>query len=153
MAAPADLLDALNEVDIETTVVKILKSNEGIMEDLMTEQLSKGFRSDGTPILPDYAPLTVELKSGRPGLAGVTDRVTLYDTGNHYSELFARIEGQTYEIGSTVEYSAKLEKKYSTRKGSIYGLNEDSRDELAESHLRPEWEESIEKQTGLKFKV
>jgi hypothetical protein len=65
--------------------------------------------------------------------------------------LYAKVMGRELEFGSKDEKSEKLEKKYATAKGALYGLTEDSRDELVESHLRPEWMKDISGKTGLKF--
>jgi hypothetical protein len=152
MADAVDLLENLAALDVEQIATSILKSNEEIMADLNATQLSQSMRTDGTEIFPSYKGLTIHIKETmKSGLAAVTDRVTLYDTGDHYRQLYAKVMGRELEFGSKDEKSAKLEKKYATSKGALYGLTEDSRDELVESHLRPEWAKDISSKTGLKF--
>lgn len=151
MADALEVLQVLQGLDVEAIAISTLKENEDIMADLNASQMAQGVRADGSEILPSYRPLTVELKSDKPGLAGVTDRVTLYDTGEHYAELYADVKGDQIEYGSRDEKSAALQKKYDKKKGSIYGLTEDSKEELVTGSVGASWKQKIERQTGLKF--
>jgi hypothetical protein len=150
MATAGDLLDSLTAMDVQKIAIDTLIANENTMASLNEQQMFAGFRNDGSQILPDYTKLTIKIKEekGQP-----TDRVTLRDEGDHYAGLYAEVQGNagTIEYGSTDPKSAKLQKKYDARKGSIYGLDEASRNELMELHVRPLWEEKIERATGLKF--
>jgi hypothetical protein len=149
MADALEILSNLKSLDLDGIIHQTLVDNEKVMADLNAVQMSKGLRSDGSEILPSYADLTIELKEGKPGLAGVTDRVTLFDTGDHYRELYAEVQGaDAIEYGSKDEKSEKLQKKYGDK---IYGLDSDSRDELAEQHLRPSYMTAVEQHTGLTF--
>lgn len=149
MSSPVDLLETLDALDLEAIASESLQENENVIADLNATQLSQGERSDGTDITPDYADLTVELKKGKSGLAGITDRVTLFDTGSHYRQLYADVEGKGIEFGSKDSKSEKLQDKYGD---NIYGLNDDSKDELAEGFLNSTWQQKIEQKTGLTFK-
>lgn len=140
-----DLLELAEKVNIENVCSTALQKNENKIADLNAYQLSRGKRSDGSDILPEYAPLTIELKKGNPGLSGVTDRVTLFDTGAHYKGLYADVQGVQIEYGSKDKKSAALEKKYATKRGGLYGLDEDSRDELISSSLQADTIEELEK--------
>lgn len=148
MADALEILNNLKGLDLTAIIQKTLVDNEGVMADLNAVQMAKGLRADGTEILPTYSDTTIELKEGKPGFAGVTDHVTLYDEGSHYRELYAQVQGEdAIEYGSKDSKSEKLQKKY----GKIYGLDEDSRDELTEQHLRPAFMQGVEAQTGLTF--
>ncbi len=142
----------LESVDIPRAASATIERNEEVIADLNATQMSQGKRSDGSEILPSYRPMTVDLKMKKSGLAGVTDRVTLFDKGDHYRGLYAKVKGLDIEYGSADQKSEKLQDKYDTARGSIYGLNLDSRDELVEGHLRSDFQNDIEKQTGLKFR-
>ena len=151
MADALEILQVLQQLDVEAIAISTLEESEKAMADLNAEQMAKGLRADGSEILPSYSDLTIELKSEKSGLAGVTDRVTLYDTGEHYKQLYANVQGDEIEWGSRDEKSAKLQKKYDTAKGSVYGLTSDSRDELINGPVGTSWKNKIETQTGLKF--
>jgi hypothetical protein len=145
MADAFELLQNMKSLDVKATASEAAKDNEGVMAGLNATQMSQGKRATGTDIRPDYHPLTVELKSGRSGLAGVTDRVTLYDTGSHYRQLYADVVGDEIVYGSRDMKSAELQKKY----GAIYGLNEESKDELVEGHLKGSFYQKVREATGL----
>lgn len=144
-----DLLETLEQVNIKALAVETIEEKAEVMADMNAEQLAQGIRSDGSEILPSYKPLTIEIKSEKSGLAGVTNRVTLYDEGDHYRGLYTEVQGDELIQGSRDPKSEKLDKKYSTAKGSIYGLTEDNQEELVESHLRGSFYEKIHEITGL----
>lgn len=144
-----EFLDALDRVDLDHLAKQTLEKNKEVIADLIATQLSQGIRSDGTEILPSYAPLTIEIKKTKSGLAGVTDRVTLYDTGEHYKELYAEVKGDDLVTGSLVEYSDALEKKYDTSKASVHKLTEDSKEELVVGYLQADCYDLLHQQTGL----
>lgn len=151
MADALEILQVLQSLDIEAIAISTLEENEEAMANLNAEQLARGLRADGSEILPSYAPLTIEIKSEKAGLAGVTDHVTTYDEGGHYAELYAEVKGDEIEQGSRDGKSAKLQKKYDTKKGSLYGLTTDSREELINGPVGASWRKKIEAATGLKF--
>jgi len=155
MATGLDLLENLEALNIPSVAVTTLKENSERMADLIAGQLAQGLRSDGSEILPSYKPLTIELKHEKSGLAAVTDHVTLYDTGEHYKELYVEIKGDEIEYGSHDDKSEKLQEKYDVKgrkgNGSIYGLTEDSKDELVEGHLSNRFQSLITESTGLLF--
>lgn len=150
MAYAGEIEDNLKTLDLAAIANKTLVDNQKVMADLNAVQLSQGLRADGKDIVPSYKALTVELKQNKPGLAGVTDRVTLFDEGDHYRELYAEVQGQEIEYGSRDPKSAKLQEKYG-KYGPIYGLTNDSNEELVEQHLRPAFQSLIEEVTGLKY--
>jgi len=123
-------MDLIN-LDIEAVLTEAIQDNNEYVADLNAEQLAKGLRSDGSKILPEYTEMTIGLKSGEPGLAGVTDHVTLFNTGSHYRQLYAEIKGDAIEYGSKDEKSESLQDKYGSK---IYGLSTDSKDELLSGH-------------------
>jgi hypothetical protein len=140
-----DLLDNLESLNIKQVAIEALRDNEEIMADLNAGQMAKGKRATGTDIKPAYAPLTIELKKEKSGLASVTDRVTLYDTGSHYRNLYADVKGDEIEYGSKDPKSEDLQKKY----GAIYGLTNDSKEELIEGHLEGDFYDKVKEATGL----
>lgn len=141
-----DLLENLENLDLRAIAVSTIEDKEGLMADMNAAQLAMGRRATGTEIRPEYHPLTKELKQGLPGLAGVTDHVTLYDTGDHYRDLYADVQGDEIEHGSKNWKSEKLQNKYGK---TIYGLDDENKEELVEGHLRPSFHDKIHEATGL----
>lgn len=148
MAYAGDILNTISSLDLETIVDDTLKENTEHIADLNASQLAKGLRADDSEISPPYADATVFEKERKSGLAGVTDHVTLYDTGDHYREMYAAVVGRAVEYGSKDEKSEKLQKKYGNK---IYGLSTDSKEELEVQYTRPTFQRKVEEQTGLKF--
>lgn len=148
-----EVLINIQQLDIKAIAEDNIYDVTEIIADLNADQLAHGIRADGSPTTPSYKDSTIAYKRGRPGLSGVTDRVTLYDTGAFYAGLYAAVQGEDITFGSHDEKEAKLEKKYSRANGpqQIFGLTEDSKEELINSHLQTAWEEAIEKITGLDF--
>lgn len=144
-----EVLENLEQVNIKQIAVDSFNEVKEIAADLNATQLSQGVRSDGSELLPSYAPLTIELKKQKSGLASVTDHVTLFDTGEFYRELYAEAQGDDIEYGSKNEKAEKLNKKYSTRRGSIFGLDDDTSDDLVEGHLKPTFYDNAHEATGL----
>lgn len=146
-----DMLNNLRAFDPAATAVTTIVMNKEVAADLMAEQLAQGIRSNATQIKPDYKPLTIEIKETEGvGLGAITDRVTLYMHGDHYRQLYADVKGDEIEYGSRDWKSAKLEKKYGTKRGPIYGLTPDSRDTF-KGVLSKDWRILVEKATGLKI--
>jgi hypothetical protein len=141
-----ELLENIEALDIETIAGDALRDNSGVIADLNASQMYQGRRSDGTEILPSYTPLTVFLKEQK---GQVTDHVTLRDTGEFQQELYAEVTGDEIEYGSKNEKAEKLDKKYSTAKGSIFGLDEESRDELVTGFLEDSFYEKVHDELGI----
>src|SRR5688572_24315286 len=108
-----ELRDTLKSIDIPQLCSDVAKDAEDEMVKLNEDQLQAGLRSDNTEIEPAYTRFTIFKKeTEKEGLAAVTDRVTLFDTGEHYAKLYAEVKGQTIEWGSKDKKSPALEKKY-----------------------------------------
>ena len=149
MADPLSLVETLQGLDIKSQAVEALSVHEEDIADQIAGQLSAGVNGDGSSIEPEYAFLTVQLKQGRQGLAGVTDRVTLFDTGDHYRELYADVQGSgEVETGSHDEKSLDLQTKYGE---GIYQPGETARQNVIDEGLRETWEQKISDATGLEF--
>lgn len=142
-----DMLANLQALDVHELAIETATEAEPVMVDAMADQLSQGRRADGSNISPPYAQFTIQEKEKKSGLAAVTDVVTLFDTGAHYAELFAEVQGDIIEYGSKDSKSESLQSRY----GKIYGLNEEARAEVIEDFIEPRFEAKIERATGLKF--
>lgn len=144
-----ELQESIRSINLNDIAARSIEDNRESIADMNAAQMAQGLRADGSEILPYYADLTISMKKKRSGLSGVFDHVTLYNTGAHYAGLYAEVKGDEIEYGSRDEKSEALQKKYSTAKGSIYGLTTDSKEELAPAFKRSFFAE-YERQTGLK---
>lgn len=149
MSSPMDLLEAIESYDVVNEASAALSTQEESIADQIAGQLSAGVNGDGSEIEPEYAYLTVQLKTGKKGLAGVTNRVTLFDTGSHYEKLFIDVKGKEYISGSHDEKSLDLQAKYGE---GIYQTGEDARENVINEGLLEVWQKGVEEVTGLKFK-
>lgn len=147
MATALDMLYNLQSLDVHALAVETATEAEPDMVEAMQSQLSEGRRADGSEISPPYAPFTIEQKEKKTGLASVVDVVTLFDTGSHYAGLFAKVQDDVIDYGSTDKKSASLQDRY----GKIYGLDEESREGLVEDFIHPRFESKVAKETGLEF--
>jgi hypothetical protein len=148
MGTIAALRRRVEELNMEKVAVASITATQDSIADLNAEQMIKGLRSDGSDITPSYTEYTKELKrlKGQP-----TDRVTLRDIGRFQAAMFTKLQGLEVITGSADLKSAKLEKKYSKSKGSIFGLSERFRAEYIRENLRPAFQKQITDLTGLKF--
>lgn len=119
---------------------QLIAENAHVIEDLQTAQMDAGLDSEGKRIEPDYSPFTVQIKraKGQP-----YDRVTLKDSGSFHAGMFLTGGANNqFSIGSRDPKSKKLQDKYGEE---IFGLNEDSQQQLIDDHLRPELPERVKK--------
>jgi hypothetical protein len=155
MATGLDLQNVLNGLNIDGVITEVLTKKSNALADYNAYQLSEGLRSDGSQITPGYAPLTVMLKQTKSGLAGVTDHVTLYDTGSFYEEMYSQVKGDEIEYGSKDSKADRLQARYDKSSkngtGSIFGLTDKSREMITETETGPLWKQLIEDKTGLTF--
>lgn len=128
---------------LTATVLEVAQANNYVLEDANTAQLEAGLDADGRQITPEYAELTVDIKTakGQP-----TDRVTLRDRGDFYAGIVAQVRGQELEMVGTDSKTAKLQEKYGD---DILGLSEQAIDEFREDYVRPELEAKTREILGL----
>lgn len=140
----------MNELDIKQVAINSLQAHENDVSDQIAGQLSAGVNGDGSSITPEYSFLTVQLKKDKPGLAGVTDRVTLFDTGEHYRKLYTDVQSDGgIETGSHDSKSLDLQAKYGE---GIYEVGETARQNVIDEGLQETFEEKIAEDTRLVFK-
>lgn len=130
-------------------IVSIIDETKEDIANLVASQLAQGIRSDGSKITPEYTSFTIELKSGQPGLAGVTDRVTLYNEGNFYRGITAtNITPEKFDITSKDWKTKKLEDKYGT---AILGLSVENKAQYARGPFWIKLKQYIETTSKLKM--
>lgn len=89
-------------------VADALNEHSEIAVQMVAEQLAKGIKSDETPAVFTYSPFTIAQKKNRPGLSGVTDHLTNYDTGESYKGLYFKVSGARVEYGTTSDKEADI---------------------------------------------
>lgn len=89
-------------------VKEALNENSEVAVQMVAEQLAKGIKSDGTAAVFTYSPFTIAQKKNRPGLSGVTDHLTNYDTGESYRGLYFKVNGASVEYGTTTDKEADI---------------------------------------------
>lgn len=123
-------IDKLGRLDLTLALEKAFNQTEDQYEDLNRSQLAQGKLNDGSDLTPPYSVMYSEVRE-RAGLQ--IDHVDLKFTGNFYKGFTMKMEGETLQLGSDVEYEGSLSARYSER---IYGLSEENADIFREV-LRP----------------
>jgi hypothetical protein len=125
------------------TVGEVAQANNYVLEDANAAQLEAGLDADGRQITPEYAELTVDIKTakGQP-----TSRVTLRDSGAFYAGIVAQVRGQELEMTGTDPKTRELQEKYGD---DIIGLSEEAVAEFREDYVRPELEAKTREILGL----
>ena len=108
---------------LENAIInEIIPQVENDIVTMQKDRIFSGKYVDGTEIIPEYsyATLDFKLRKKQP-----TDRVTLFDTGSFYNQIFAEsYDGKEVIIDSTDDKSGELKEKYGEQ---IFGLtNENS---------------------------
>lgn len=129
------MMDAINRMDkgMGAAVKRSLRQplTEATIIDMNVEQQLAGKDSDGLPIDPPYAELTIALKKikGQP-----FDRVTLEDEGDFHAAVTIQWRSNDMFIFSKDEKNDKLTKKYGWQ---IFGLNDKNLAEIRLDHSLP----------------
>ena len=120
--------------NIEQIQADILNELEDDIIEMQKERLEQGLFVSGYPIYPFYSDWTVMEKEykGQP-----SDRVTLKDTGDFYSGIYAAQFGDEILISSHDDKTPELEEKYSENlfgiTNSDFGIKNNSDDLKAKS--------------------
>lgn len=151
------LINNLSQFSFEAEQTKIIEENKDVLADLQAEQwgsISKDYADRDIKLLDNpqydggYRPFTIKKKKTEgTGLGRVTNRITLFQTGALYRELFTTITSGKYLLSSEVPYFKKLMK----RTGDVTGLDEERRLKFAESYVLPGVKEVLKQKTGLIF--
>lgn len=123
-------IEKLGRLDLAQALEKVLGQTEEQYEDLNRSQLLQGKLNDGSDLTPPYSVMWSEVRE-RHGLQ--IDHVDLKFTGNFYKGFTMKMEGETLQLGSDVEYEGSLSARYSEK---IYGLSEENADTYREL-IRP----------------
>ena len=141
------VLDRVQNFDASKAITEAIIETKDQIADLNAEQMNRGLRSDGSEILPSYSDLTIQIKKEK---GQEFKHVTLKDTGSFYAGIEVTVTGDKLNITSTDSKTAKLNKKYSTSKGNIFGLSPKFKREY--TRLRPAFKKKVLAATGLLMK-
>jgi hypothetical protein len=149
------LITALQTLDVQKEQDAIIEAHKKSLADLQAEQwgsTSKDYAGRDIRLLDNvefdggYRPFTIKKKTEEGfGLGRITDRITLFQTGTLYKNLFATITAGKFFLTSDVPYFKKLMR----RTGDVTGLDADKRLEFAEAFVRPGMAAIIKEKTGL----
>jgi hypothetical protein len=154
------MLDNLHAVDIKAIAIQTVEENTTEIVKLNIDQLKHGYNSAGV-LIGDYKPyknadyaFQKNHQNPEPGL-GNPD---LIKEGHFTGAFFAKVDQLQYEIGSTDAKADDLEKRYKMNKtdgegiaAGVYGLDDDSKEELQDDYLRPAFQHIYSEATGLIF--
>ena len=141
------ILEKHKKLNIPAIAERTITDNSEYIADRNAEQLAQGISADGKPTTllgkTEYSPATINLKRQKSGLSSVTTRITGYDTGSLYRNLYAVVQGSQIEYGSKSETAPKFESLASNR---IYGLTEENKQDFIENVLQPAFILEVERQ-------
>jgi hypothetical protein len=109
------------EANYDSIIMDIIAVLENAILDMQRDQLAAGELETGNPIMPNYHPMTVELRSA-VGLQ--VDYPDLNFTGAHYSNFWIDFGADYFEITNDDKKAKALQVKYNALTGNIYGLTD-----------------------------
>lgn len=139
---------ALRKVDIEKIAWEAFKENEHHAIDLNTQSqlFEKGVDAKGDK-LKEYTPFTKMLKrqKGQP-----TDRTTLKDEGDFHAGFYVKSSNFPVIFDSRDSKTGELVFKYGQ---DIFGLTEESKEELRKEHTNEAIQEKFQREVGNAFRL
>jgi hypothetical protein len=130
-----------------------IQANTEALAQFQAEQFAQGKDKNNEPITLNgngYNPFYADKKRKYgEGLGRVTDRVTLFLTGELYHELFASMKGKKVMFSSRVPYYKEL----ISRTGDVTGLNTENAKDFAFEFVLPFVSKELNAKTGLRIKV
>ena len=120
--------------DIPLVVKRILRENEGIFVEMVSEDqlYERGVDRNNNPIQPNYAPITISIKrtSGQP-----TDRVTTRDSGDFHNSFYIKFYGNiSFGLAARERSKAKaLTEKY----GDILDWTDEHLNDIIHNYIKP----------------
>lgn len=139
MATVKQMLERLEvyKAQIAELAEQAFNINSKTAADLNASQLAQGLKTDGEQSDYPYAPLTIAIKRGKPGLSGVTSYLTNYDTGESYRRLYAIANGGRIEYGTKTDKSEAISERMD---GKAFGLTNENREEMLNQFVRPSYQ-------------
>lgn len=146
-------INSLDAFDFESSLSSVIVTNKDVISDKVAEQLgSTSLDGDGNQVLLDgggYADATIRYKQDfGQGLGAITDRVTLYQTGELYRMINTEVVVDEVNTMSNVPYYDELMQRTGEQ---VMKLNESNRLEFAQEYVMPAFAEDLMNKTGLKI--
>jgi len=148
-----DFIDTLDAFDFEVSMSGIILDNKDVISNMVAEQLgSTSLDGNGNPVTLDgggYADSTIRYKQEfGQGLGAITDRVTLFQTGELYRMIDTEVVIDEVQTMSDVPYYDEL----MARTGEdVMKLNESNRLDFATEILMPAFSQEFLDKTGLQI--
>ena len=132
------LYEKWSKIDFLDLAGETLLEMDEFIADLNRKQMDeKGVRADGSKITPEYKEITKLIKDSK---GQTISHVTLHDTGDFHSSIFADIKSGSLIMDATDSKTSKLLEDY----GEVLGLTEESITVL-QNEFRPKYIANIEK--------
>lgn len=144
MATVLKVIRNIQAVNQQTIAEESIQNTAKQYLEKQQKQMYEGIGKDGAPILPDYAPRTIQIKR-RKGQR--TDVVTLRDKGDFYKDQYLDVRGSTFVIDSANPKTQDLVDKYGEK---IFGLSTEYQKAYVQEDLQPEFQRSIKQAMKLK---
>ncbi len=147
------IMEDLEAFNFEVSLSSIIAENKDLISDKVADQIGRtGLDGNGDRITLDggeYTDFTVRYKQEHgKGLGAVTDRVTLYQTGELYRMIETEVTIDEVTTLSNVPYYDELMERTGEQ---VMKLNESSRLEFAQEIVIPAFAEDLKEKTGLKI--
>jgi len=143
----------LDAFDFEASMSGVILDNKDIISDMVAAQLgSTSLDGNNNPVLLDgsgYADSTIRYKQEHgQGLGAITDRVTLYQTGELYKMIDTEVVVDEVQTMSDVPYYDELMQRTGE---DVMKLNETNRIDFATEILMPAFSQEFLEKTGLQI--
>lgn len=110
-----------------------ISDNSATAVDMVASQLAQGMMKDGARSDFSYAQFTIAVKRSMSGLAGVTDHLTNYNTGESYANLYMKVSGEEIEFGTSTDKEQSISDRMH---GKAFGLTPDNKEEFIRQHVQ-----------------
>lgn len=148
----SSIIAGLRQFNYTGEYENVISSNMDAYADLSAEQMAQAKDVNGDEItldgVPSYQPVTiVHKKRFGSGLGAITDRVTRYQSGTLYKELFAQVTSGQVILSARVDYWDKLLDRTGPQ-GT--GLDPEMRARFSEEVIVPAFKKVFSEKTGIK---
>lgn len=113
--------------------LEALNDNAQLIADANKIQLEFGIKTDGQKSDFKYAASTIALKKKRSGIAGITNHLTNFDTGESYEELFAEFKPDHAIFGTKTDKEQAIIERMD---GKAFGLTDDNKKILMQDEIK-----------------
>lgn len=142
------MIEGITSLNTKEEVITIIEKNRERITELQLQQMAAGIDKTGEERTDEYSPFTVRYKKEYgEGLGAETDRVTFFMSGEMYSEMKTRVDGDEFFTEADNFKFDKMVERVGLEK---YGLDPQSRLTMADEVVLPEFSTLYFLQTGIK---